>query len=362
MPFDQEQRSNAATIIRVGQEVGASARDILIALMTAMQESGMRNLDYGDRDSVGLFQQRTSMDWGSLQQIQNPEYAAKAFFLGAGTNKGLLDYANRNSMALTEAAQTVQRSAYPDAYAKHEDAAKRLLDSLGDGKAVQGTLGTVPGYTVDQPTIGEALSDTLGSHPSVQSATPEVDALGEYVNNGLGEAVHSGLGEAVNPGLDTQQFGMTTTPTMLPGIESMQLPSVKDITGVDIDMDNAATGWRGEVLDMANGFLGTPYVWGGTSPSGFDCSGLIQYIYSKMGIDLPRVSADQARAGKQISLDQMKPGDLVAWDNSSRNNGADHIAIYIGNGQIIHAPRPGASVEISEIFDRDNAWGVQISG
>jgi cell wall-associated NlpC family hydrolase len=132
------------------------------------------------------------------------------------------------------------------------------------------------------------------------------------------------------------------------------------LTGQDIDMSNAATGWRGDVLSMARGFLGTPYAWGGATPQGFDCSGLIQYIYAKQGINMPRLSADQARAGKRVDLSQLRPGDLVAWDNSSRNNGADHIAIYIGNNRIIHAPRPGASVEVSEIFDRGNAWGVAI--
>ena len=359
MAFTDEQRQNAAVIIRVGQAVGASARDILIALMTAMQESGLRNLDYGDRDSVGLFQQRPSMAWGTVDQIRNPEYAARAFFLGAGTNKGLLDYSDRGSLSLTEAAQTVQRSAFPDAYAKHETAARNLLDNLGDGKAIEGTLGAVPGYEVDQPTIGEALADTLGDHPATQSV-PEVNALGEYVNNALDEAGNPALGERTNVGLASR--------SSIPGTESvpgltdpLMLPSMKEL-GFDFDESKAANGWRGEVIDLARQVLGVPYVWGGSTPAGFDCSGLLAYIYKKVGIDLPRISADQANAGQRVSLDELKPGDLVAWDNSVRNNGADHIAIYIGNGQIIHAPRPGASVEISPIFDRGNAWGVALRG
>lgn len=116
------------------------------------------------------------------------------------------------------------------------------------------------------------------------------------------------------------------------------------------------------LVGYAKKFLGTPYVWGGTSPNGFDCSGFVQYVYRKFGVNLPRISADQARAGKRISLGNLKPGDLVAWDNSSRNNGADHIAIYIGNGQIIEAPRPGSSVRISRLYDTGNAWGVRIGG
>lgn len=356
----------AAVIIRVGSQVGASARDILTALMTAMQESGLRNLDYGDRDSLGLFQQRTSMAWGSREQITNPEYAAKAFFLGAGTNKGLLDYDSRNTMSLTQAAQTVQRSAFPDAYAKHESPAKQLLESLGDGKGVEGTLGATPGYEADMPTIGEALQNTLGDHPALNPATPEVNAAGEYTNQAVAERTSSAVGESTNPAVGERSPFMASGGIATPGMDATPgnlplLPNLADL-GVDVDMENAATGWRGEVVGLAQKFLGTPYVWGGASPGGFDCSGLLQYVFNKAGIDLPRVSNEQANAGKRISLEDMKPGDLVAWDNSSRNSGADHIAVFVGNGQIIHAPRPGASVELSNIFDRGNAWGVRISG
>lgn len=97
--------------------------------------------------------------------------------------------------------------------------------------------------------------------------------------------------------------------------------------------------------------LGVPYVWGGTDlANGVDCSGLVQSVFAKFGIDLPRVSADQARAGTPVAgLDQARPGDLLAWDNSGRNVGADHIAIYIGNGQMIEAQRPGTLVKISPV-------------
>lgn len=92
------------------------------------------------------------------------------------------------------------------------------------------------------------------------------------------------------------------------------------------------------VVETARQFLGVPYVWGGTTPAGFDCSGLVQYVYGLHGVSLPRTDAAQKAAGTVIDPDQAQPGDLV-WHPG-------HIGIYAGNGMVIHAPRPGKSVEI----------------
>jgi hypothetical protein len=105
------------------------------------------------------------------------------------------------------------------------------------------------------------------------------------------------------------------------------------------------------VVAEAKKYLGLPYVWGGTDPNkGLDCSGLVQLVYKNLGIDLPRVSYQQAAAGRPVaSMAQAQPGDLIAWDNSSRNNGVDHIAIYIGGGKMIEAPRTGLNVRIVDV-------------
>ncbi|MEY4494537.1 MAG: hypothetical protein RL570_652, partial [Actinomycetota bacterium] len=132
-PMTAEMKSNAKIIFQVGKSLGVSDYGIVIALATAMQESGIRNLSYGDRDSVGLFQQRPSAHWGTVKQIMNPEYAARAFFGGKtsptfGVARGLLDIKDWSSKSLTEAAQAVQISAYPNAYAKWEASAWVWLD------------------------------------------------------------------------------------------------------------------------------------------------------------------------------------------------------------------------------------------
>lgn len=131
--------------------------------------------------------------------------------------------------------------------------------------------------------------------------------------------------------------------------------------GMELGTGAGSAGDREDIVKYAKKFLGVNYVWGGTSPSGFDCSGFTQYVARKFGVNLPRISADQARSGKRVDLGSLKAGDLVAWDNSSRNNGADHIAFYIGNGYIIEAPKPGAQVRIRKLGKGEGAWGVSIN-
>lgn len=129
------------------------------------------------------------------------------------------------------------------------------------------------------------------------------------------------------------------------------------LVAVGGDISKKAAG----IINEALKYRGKMYQWGGSTPqTSFDCSGLVQWAYKSMGVALPRVSADQARSGRKVPLRALRPGDLVAWDNSSRNNGADHIAIYIGNGQIIEAPRTGEQIRVRALGNEQNAWGVQI--
>ncbi len=123
-PLTGEMRTHAATIVRVGRELGVPQYGIVIALATAMQESTLRNLSWGDRDSVGLFQQRPSSGWGTAADLQVPSHAAKLFYVGRpGYTRGLLGVPGWQNMTLTQAAQAVQISAYPNHYAKWEASA-----------------------------------------------------------------------------------------------------------------------------------------------------------------------------------------------------------------------------------------------
>ena len=133
--LDESMVANARVIIAVGRELGVGDYGIVIALATAAQESTMRNLDWGDRDSVGLFQQRPSTGWGTVEQLTDPAHATRLFFGGpTGPNvgtRGLLDIEGWESLPLTVAAQAVQISAHPDEYAKWEASAWAWLADLG---------------------------------------------------------------------------------------------------------------------------------------------------------------------------------------------------------------------------------------
>ncbi|MDX6550910.1 MAG: peptidoglycan DL-endopeptidase CwlO, partial [Gaiellales bacterium] len=105
----------------------------------------------------------------------------------------------------------------------------------------------------------------------------------------------------------------------------------------------ASTGLGQRAVSLARRELGVPYVWGGESPAGFDCSGLVAYVYGRLGVSLPRVAASQYRAGPHIPRSMLRPGDLVFF------HGLGHVGIYIGGGRFIHAPHTGDVVRVSSL-------------
>lgn len=281
LTLTREQRDNAQTIISVARELNIPSRGVQVALMTALQESTLRNLDHGDRDSVGIFQQRAN--WGSLEERMDPVYEAKAFFGGPlgpnhGTPKGLLDIPNWQTQTLGEAAQAVQISGVPKAYDKWETAAANIMSDEG--------------VNVTADTVSQTTSSGSGC-------------------GGEGSSSAGGAG-----GADAQTG-------------SWSAPNGK--TGAD--MVAYAEQYVGKVpYSGACGSAGSP-------TAGWCCTGFVYYMYHQvLGIDLPSpVVSGQLAQSHQIPASQAQAGDLVAWVGH-------HIGIYDGKGGLIHSPDWGRNL------------------
>ncbi len=165
--LDAEQAGNAAIITGVAVKRKLPARAATIAIATALQESKLRNLTYGDRDSLGLFQQRPSQGWGTKAQVTDPVYAANAFY------DVLVKIEGYRSLSVTKAAQKVQRSAFPSAYADHEADARVLASALSGNSAAAFTCVFSPDPRQAQQPGGSGL-------------TPRADALARAAERELG--------------------------------------------------------------------------------------------------------------------------------------------------------------------------------
>lgn len=124
-------------------------------------------------------------------------------------------------------------------------------------------------------------------------------------------------------------------------IENQEAAFWKTLETYTVDPNFVEKSTRERIVETAMKYIGVPYVWGGTTPAGFDCSGFVQYVYKECGMSIPRVTYTQQAAATPVALSDLQPGDLVFWGGS-----AYHVGIYLGNGQYIHAPAPGQSVKI----------------
>jgi len=175
-----EQAENAALIASVAVRRGLPARAVSIALATAYQESDLRNLDYGDSDSLGIFQQRPSQGWGKPAQLMDRRYATNAFY------DALVKVPNYEGMDITKAAQAVQRSAYPDAYRDHE------LDGRALASALTGNSGAALTCVVGQPDVGK--QPMRGDGLTARANTVRRAVLGAYGDLPLGGFAPGGVG------------------------------------------------------------------------------------------------------------------------------------------------------------------------
>lgn len=132
-------------------------------------------------------------------------------------------------------------------------------------------------------------------------------------------------------------------------------PDATDPSQVRFSVSGPVTPRAKAAVRLASEFLGTPYKWGGAAPGGFDCSGLVQYVYAKSGVHVPRTTYDQWKSGTPVGRGQLQAGDVVFFEPSARGPG--HEGLYIGGGRFIEAPHTGASVRISTLAGRRDYVG-----
>ncbi|MDX6512483.1 MAG: peptidoglycan DL-endopeptidase CwlO [Gaiellaceae bacterium] len=166
---------------------------------------------------------------------------------------------------------------------------------------------------------------------------PDVPA-GTQVLLGLAVAAHS----TRQPVLAHQR-----QPSLVLGFTSAPQPTASEFVDEPVFGSGGPTGTK--AVALAEQFLGVPYVWGGASPSGFDCSGLVMYVYARLGVSLPHFSGYQWGSGPHVPADQLAPGDIVFFDPGP--SGPGHEGLYIGGGQFIQAPHTGDVVKISSLSE-----------
>lgn len=155
---------------------------------------------------------------------------------------------------------------------------------------------------------------------------------------------------ATSPSTPAAAASSGTTPFAEALAASMSLePAQRTPTTTAAGTPGTATGQG--LVDAAMAYVGVPYVWGGEDPAtGLDCSGLVQRSMADLGVDVPRVAHDQAKIGTAVaSIDAAKPGDLLVF------NGGTHIAIYVGDGRMVDAPKPGKSVSVRDVYETPSA-------
>ncbi|OLL89047.1 hypothetical protein Ae406Ps2_6295 [Pseudonocardia sp. Ae406_Ps2] len=276
-----EQTDNAATIVARVVERGLPRRAAVIAISTVIVESRLVNVHHGDRDSLGLYQQRPSQGWGPPATVLNPVAATDTFL------NRLTALPGWHTMAPGAAAQAVQRSAFPDRYAPQEAPAAALVEQLWRG----------PDNPVPLPRSTDSSHATNAQLAATVYACPDP----------------GGAGLPVPPG----------------NIDPKKLPA-----GFTPPADPAARA----AVTFALAQLGKPYVWGGQGPAGFDCSGLMLASWATAGVPLPAGTVTQKHAGTPVPIHDIAPGDLVFIPGSlGTPDNPRHNGMYVGHGMIVNA-------------------------
>ncbi|MFE5870624.1 peptidase M23 [Streptomyces roseifaciens] len=318
-----EQVANAKVIDQVAKDGKLPGRATLIALMTGLAESQLSNINYGDRDSLGIFQQRPSSGWGTREQILDPKYSTHMFLFGgdSGDPPGLVDVAWEN-MSLNDAAQKVQRSGFPDAYGPKESQARSIAKEAGLDLERSGE--NHPGQSGGRNNRGDSGSNG-GDKGDKKPGSKSPDSC-------------KTSGGSNNPGKPGEPFhdGKANWPANVKNPRSTE----DSIAWAKREADSHRSEWYQKCL----AFTSIAYGW---SFSGTN------YAIDHYQIEMPK---DMRHDGDR----NPPPGALMFWDTGHR---AGHVAIYVGDGKVASNDivTPG-EISVVPATDIESKWSAKYLG
>jgi peptidoglycan DL-endopeptidase CwlO len=201
------------------------------------------------------------------------------------------------------------------------------------------------------------VSTTLTAYPQTLTETLASEASSAVLQDALetpnsDSQANTQTQEAVTTANNTESKPSTTTSAPRPRVQTSQASR-----GGQPTSSKSTTSKATAIINTAKSYIGVKYLWGGTTPSGFDCSGYTQYVFAKNGISLPRISRDQYNVGTSVSYQNLKPGDLVFFSLDG-DKAIDHVGIFIGNGQFINA----SSSKGVAIYSMGSYWNSKYIG
>jgi cell wall-associated NlpC family hydrolase len=243
-------------------------------------------------------------------------------------------------------------------YQETQNYVKRILGyradfpGLAHGGAPAAPSGQAPGGTTPPAaaTPGLPAGQTQTSAPITIANPAYQQTVG--IQNLIQQNAQNAKIPSLSIPLPAQTITQPGQPVTPPAPTATPKPGSDTTVHLALPTPSHVTGHEARVVDLARQYLGTPYVWGGTTPKGFDCSGFAQFLYKRIGVNLPRTSQEQFKTGTPISIQQLQPGDLVFFKGTDGPaNDVGHEGIYLGGGKFIHAPHTGDVVKISSLSD-----------
>ncbi|MFI7639247.1 C40 family peptidase [Nonomuraea sp. NPDC049400] len=344
------QAANARVIVNTANELGLPRRAAVIGIATALQESSLDNSTVGDHGrAFGIFQQHPEYGWGTRAQVSTPRHATRTFF------DRLTKIKNWTAKPLTVVAQAIQRSAFPNAYAKHESRAEGLVTALTEPNANQNARDTLELSPADTKAVRASLE--LATSLGVTRAAVVAD-----VEMALQAGALRSAPKDVKSRADTARLAEKIVRT----VAGQLCKELSQKIGQVLDQETLAairTSGRGTVaLTAALKMIGVPYSWGGGGPKGpsygighgagtrgFDCSGLAEYAWAKAGVRIGGHTSTQWRSGVRVPRSQLEPGDLVFFATNPKNPSTIHpVVLNIDGKRYVHAPTTGSKVQVGQ--------------